>query len=357
MKRQEREPAYRAQTAEASPSSTKGFSSELHVRSLSVAYSFVGRQRYGIQTSVNDKRNAELPPRGRPLSCRWQPLQEHLRDVNNYCIILAMGTTFIARGPRANGQLVRGLVSVSLWIACAALAPLGAWAAPAQVTAPEPAPTPADVSDVNATSPRADLNDGATLESFFDGVFDVGMKEHHVAGAAVAVVKDGQLVFTKGYGYQDIDRAIPVDPYKTLFRIGSTTKLFTWTSVMQLVEQGKLDLDKDVNTYLKDVQIPATYDKPITLRHIMTHTSGFEEGFLGYLITNDPETQIPIKEAMQRHMPARVRPPGVMPSYSNYATALAGLIVEQVSGEPYNDYIARHVFEPLVDHPCAHIGR
>jgi hypothetical protein len=115
------------------------------------------------------------------------------------------------------------------------------------VTAPEPAPTPAAVSDVNATSPRADLNDRAAIESFFDGVFDVGMKEHHVAGAAVAVVKDGQLLFTKGCGYQDIDRAIPVDPYKTLFRIGSTTKLFTWTSVMQLVEQGKLDLDEDVN--------------------------------------------------------------------------------------------------------------
>ena len=227
--------------------------------------------------------------------------------------------------PKNKNGFVRGLVAVSLWIACAALAPLGAWAAPPQVTAPEPAPAPAAVSDVNATSPRADLNDGATLESFFDGVFDVGMKEHHVAGAAVAVVKDGQLLFTKGYGYQDIDRAIPVDPHKTLFRIGSTTKLFTWTSVMQLVEQGKLDLDKDVNTYLKDVKIPATYDKPITLRDIMTHTSGFEEGFLGYLITNDPEKQIPIKEAMQRHMPARVRPPGVMSSYSNYATALAGL--------------------------------
>src|SRR4051794_28674221 len=172
-----------------------------------------------------------------------------------------MGTTFIARAPRANGQFVRGLVSVSLWFAGAALAPRGAGAPPPQVTAPEPAPTPAAVSDVNATSPRADLDDRAAIESFFDGVFDVGMKEHHVAGAAGAVVKDGQLLFTKGYGYQDIDRAIPVDPYKTLFRIGSTTKLFTWTSVMQLVEQGKLDLDEDVNTYLKDVKIPSTYGK------------------------------------------------------------------------------------------------
>ena len=122
-------------------------------------------------------------------------------------------------------------------------------------------------------------------------------------------------------------RVTPDDPV----RVASVSKMVTTIGVMQLVEQGKLDLDKDVNVYLKDVKVPAAYDKPITLRDIMTHTSGFEEGFLGYLITNDPEKQIPIKEAMQRHMPARVRPPGVMSSYSNYATALAGLKGDMLS--------------------------
>jgi len=192
-----------------------------------------------------------------------------------------------------------------------------------------------------------DLTDRATLESFLDGVFHVGMQEHYVTGAVVSVVKDGQILFSKGYGHQDLEKNLPVDPRTTLFRIGSTTKLLTWTSVMQLVEQGKLDLDADVNTYLKDMKIPEAFGKPITLRHIMTHTAGFEEGFLGYLIEDDPDRQLPIAEALVRHMPDRVRPPGETSAYSNYATALAGLIVEQVSGEPYNDYISKHIFEPL----------
>ena len=200
---------------------------------------------------------------------------------------------------------------------------------------------------LGAVAAEPSLDDRADLESFLDGVFKVGMEEHHVTGAVVTVVKDGQVLFAKGYGYQDVDKKSPVDPRTTLFRIGSTTKLLTWTAVMQLVEQGKLDLDADINRYLKGMQIPAAYGKPITLRHILTHTAGFEEGFLGYLITNDPKDQLPISEALKKHMAARVRPPGEMSAYSNYGAALAGLIVEQVSGVPYNDYISQHIFEPL----------
>lgn len=202
---------------------------------------------------------------------------------------------------------------------------------------PQPGPTPG----------APDLNDRAVLESFLDGVLDVGMREHHVTGGVVAIVKDGQVLFAKGYGHRDVEKNLPVDARTTLFRIGSTTKLLTWTAVMQLVEQGKLDLDADVNTYLKGLKIPDTYDKPITMRDLMTHTAGFEEGFLGYLINDDPNKQLPIGEMLARHVPARVRPPGEMSSYSNFGAALAGLIVEQVSGTPYNDYIAKQIFEPL----------
>jgi CubicO group peptidase (beta-lactamase class C family) len=131
------------------------------------------------------------------------------------------------------------------------------------------------------------------------------------------------------------------------------SKLFTWTAVMQLVEQGRLDLDKDVNTYLKDIKIPATYEQPITLRNVMTHTTGFEDGGVGYLFANSEEDLIPLKEWLIRYMPARVRPPtrdfstGTNASYSNYATALAGYIVECVSGQPFDNYIDRHIFGPL----------
>ena len=211
---------------------------------------------------------------------------------------------------------------------------------------PPPATAPAE-SVAPPTHVVASIDDRAGLEAFFDGVLHVGMSEHHVTGAAISIVKDGQVLFAKGYGYQDVEKRTPVDTRTTLFRIGSTSKLFTWTAVMQLVEAGKLDLDADVNRYLKGLQLPAAFGKPITLRHILTHTAGFEEGFLGYLVQDDPQLQVPIETAMKIHMPARVRPPGEMSAYSNYGAALAGLIVEQVSGMPFNDYIDQHIFKPL----------
>ncbi|WP_261808034.1 serine hydrolase [Paenibacillus sp. N3.4] len=124
--------------------------------------------------------------------------------------------------------------------------------------------------------------------------------------------------------------------------------MFTWTAVMQLVEQGKLDLDVDVNTYLKTVKIPKTYPQPVTLHHLMTHTAGFEEGGVGYQITTDPaKLPVSISETLAKHMPALVRPPGEMTSYSNYGASLAGLIVEEVSGMAYYDYIQKNIFDPL----------
>ncbi len=198
--------------------------------------------------------------------------------------------------------------------------------------------------------PAGNLDDLPTLEAFFDGAMHVGMQEHHVTGAVVAIVKDGKVLFAKGYGKSDLAKGTPIDPATSLFRIGSTTKTLTWTAVMQLVEEGKLDLDTDVNTYLKGVKIPEVFGKPITLREIMTHTAGFEEGFLGYLISSDPNTQLPIATAMAVHRPAEVSPPGSMSAYSNYGAALAGLVVEQVSGMPYNAYVETHIFEPLDMH-------
>jgi CubicO group peptidase (beta-lactamase class C family) len=193
----------------------------------------------------------------------------------------------------------------------------------------------------------ASLDDPAALEAFVDGMVKPLMKSNSSPSGTVAIARDGQLIFAKGYGFEDIDRQVPVDPAQTLFRPGSTSKLFTWTAVMQLVEQGKLDLDTDVNSYLKTFKIRDTFDKPITLRHILTHTSGFEDGALGYLIVEDPEKILPLAEAMERYQPVRVNPPGAHTAYSNYATALAGLIVEIVSGVPFNDYIRQQILAPL----------
>ena len=114
------------------------------------------------------------------------------------------------------------------------------------------------------------VSDPADLESFFDGVLPVQMESDHIAGAVVAVVVGDKLVFAKGYGYADVERRKRVDPETTMFRVGSISKLFTWTAVMQQVEEGKLDIDADFNGYLKDVQIPKTFEQPITLRHLLT---------------------------------------------------------------------------------------
>lgn len=184
--------------------------------------------------------------------------------------------------------------------------------------------------------------DPSEIRAFLDGLVDAFMVDHHIAGAVVAVVRDGALLFSQGYGFADVDSLIPVDPATTLFRVGSVSKLFTWTAVMQLVEQGELDLDTDVNEYL-DFVIPATFPEPITLRNIMTHTPGFEDRAFGLF----GETDLSRGEWLRRNMPSRVRPPGTYSSYSNYATSLAGYIVERVSGTSWEEYIEEQIIGPL----------
>jgi CubicO group peptidase (beta-lactamase class C family) len=204
-----------------------------------------------------------------------------------------------------------------------------------------------------ASSQQQGPTDPAELEAFLDDLLGKEMAEQHIAGAAVAVVKDSKLFFSKGYGSADLEKGIPVDPEQTGFLIGSVTKLFTWTAVMQLVEQGKLDLDADINTYL-DFRIPDTYPQPITLKHLLTHTAGFEDLFVNYL-ASEGEELTPWREWMISHMPARVRPPGDVAAYSNYGTSLAGYIVARVSGQPYDQYIQEHILDPLgMVHTTAH---
>jgi len=117
--------------------------------------------------------------------------------------------------------------------------------------------------------------DAAELEAFIDGIMTTHMRSNHIAGITFSLVKDGEIFFAKGYGYADIKKKKPVSAYETLFRPGSVSKLLTWTAVMQLVEQGKLDLNTDINNYITKFKIPDTYPEPITLANLMTHTPGF----------------------------------------------------------------------------------
>ncbi|AOG01378.1 beta-lactamase family protein [Blastomonas sp. RAC04] len=227
------------------------------------------------------------------------------------------------------------------------LAALAALPLVAQGPVPQPKAEKPAKAAVDADTGAASANplNSADVEAWLDGFLPYALEKGKIPGAVVVVVNGDGVVLQKGYGYSDVAKRTPVSPETTLFRPGSVSKLFTWTAVMQQVEAGKLDLDKDVNSYI-DFEIPPFEGKPITLRHIMTHTAGFEES-VRHLISSDPKAAMTLKKQMPLALPERVFAPGTTPAYSNYATALAGYIVERVSGEPFDDYIDNHIFDPL----------
>jgi CubicO group peptidase (beta-lactamase class C family) len=182
------------------------------------------------------------------------------------------------------------------------------------------------------------------LSTFVDGVMAEQLATRDVAGAVVTVVHGGQVLFTKGYGFADIDKGVRVDPLHTLFRPGSVSKLITWAALMQQVEAGKVDLDADVNRYL-DFKIPDTKSKPIRVRDLFTHTAGF--GDQNDIMAASLPELVPFRTWMKTHIAMRVREPGVESQYSNYGAALAGYIVETTSGESFPDYVEKHIFAPL----------
>jgi CubicO group peptidase (beta-lactamase class C family) len=195
------------------------------------------------------------------------------------------------------------------------------------------------------TPPSAHLLDSADLEAFFDGILPIQLERSDVAGASVLVMKDGKLLLQKGYGYSNFKDKKPVDPATTVFRLASISKLFTWIAVMQLEEQGKLDLDADVNRYL-DFQIRPAFGKPVTLRNLMTHTGGFEEAARDIILIK-PKRAPALRDFLVRNQPRRIFPPGAIPGYSNYGVGLGSYVVERVAGEPFERYVAGHIFAPL----------
>jgi len=183
------------------------------------------------------------------------------------------------------------------------------------------------------------------VEAFLDGMVPTLLQREDIAGAVIVIVKNGDVIFSKGYGYADVKGRVPVSPTATLFRPGSISKLFTWTAVMQLVEQGKLNLDHDVNEYL-DFQVPHTFGRPVTVRNLMTHTPGFEEVLKDLMV--DRAADLPsLRAFVIAHQPNQIYVPGTIPAYSNYGADLAGYMVQRVSGMPFEEYIQANIFRPL----------
>jgi len=208
-----------------------------------------------------------------------------------------------------------------------------------------PSPPPAKVAAVASQPSPAPALTRQDFETFLDALIPSQLQNRDIAGAVVSVVKDGQVLFAKGYGYADVAAKKPVLADQTLFRPGSISKLFPATAVMQLVEQGKVDLDRDVNDYL-DFTVPKTYPEPITLRRLLTHTAGFEETLKNLFVAHESDMK-PLRTYLVNQMPQRIFPPGKVVAYSNYGFTLAGYVVERVSGEKFERYINNHILKPL----------
>jgi CubicO group peptidase (beta-lactamase class C family) len=192
---------------------------------------------------------------------------------------------------------------------------------------------------------EAVVMDPAELASFSDQFFPAQMDKLHIPGVSLIVVQNGKIVLAKGYGYADLATGSSISPERSVMRIGSVSKPFVATAVMQLVEQGRLDLHTDVNRYLTAFQLEDTFPKPVTLAHLLTHTAGFEDP--PYATYTDPQQVQPLDQHLAEMMPPRTHPPGEVFVYSNYGYALAALIVEEVSGTPFDQYVEQKIFGPL----------
>ncbi|MCE7082075.1 serine hydrolase [Streptomyces sp. ST2-7A] len=203
--------------------------------------------------------------------------------------------------------------------------------------APVPPPPP----------PTADLT-AEDLDTWLDGLVPAALEQTGIPGAAISVVHDGEVLTARGYGHADTGAdggdPVPVDADRTLFRVGSVSKLFTATAVMQLVERGEIDLDADVHEYL-DFTVPTSFDDDLTTRHLLTHTPGFEERIADLIAPED--TEIDLRGHLVTDPPEQVYRPGTIPAYSNYGATLAGYVVERVSGVPFEEYVRENILEPL----------
>ena len=209
-----------------------------------------------------------------------------------------------------------------------------------EVNAVEPTQNPQQSNEILS------LDNAEEVAAFMDNYFTTYMAELNVPGTAVTLVKDNQILFAKGYGMANLEQQIPVDASSTVFRAGSVSKLLTATAVMQLVEQGKLDLDGDVNQYLRSFQLENIYDKPVTVADLLMHTAGFDDVFLGMHARTESGYQ-PLAVFLESHMPEQYDPPGELISYNDHSMSLAGLLVEEVSGQSFESFVADHILTPL----------
>ncbi|HDR8183607.1 TPA: serine hydrolase [Bacillus thuringiensis] len=189
------------------------------------------------------------------------------------------------------------------------------------------------------------------IEAFTNKVIPEKMKKENAAGVALVVVKDNQILFQKGFGFSNKEKNTRIDPKKTVFRLASISKVFTASAVMQLVEQGKIDLNKDIVNYMGGLKYQNNMGEPVTMEHLLTHTTGFD-----YV---DPRPEdihyqendyTMLKDYVEDNMPTVVRKPGDTYTYDNFASMLQGYIVQNLTNTPFYKYMAKNIFYPLEMH-------
>ena len=184
------------------------------------------------------------------------------------------------------------------------------------------------------------------IEPFLDSLITSLMKEQNIIGCGISIVNDSSIAFSKGYGYSDLENKKLVDPQRTLFRTASVCKIVVATTMIMLKEKGLIDFNTDINKYLKKFKVEHKFGEPITVAHLLTHTAGFDDFYIGKSARNETES-IPLGEFLQKHIPEQITPSGEVYSYSNMGMALAALLVEDITGKDFEEYVIENLFLPL----------
>jgi len=233
---------------------------------------------------------------------------------------------------RLCGLLLLGLFIIGGWSLASHTHAQASMAAPCRVDTVDASPAPT----------------GEISEPMIDGLVRYAMQSHRLPGVVLSVVRGGRLVLARGWGHARLDAEMPADPRSTLFRVASISKPVTFTAIMQLVEAGHLDLDAPISDYLDDVEIRGSSRYgPITMRHLMTHTAGFEDTYVGHFHADSPDTDASRTAYLNRYQPERVRAPGETISYSNYGVALAGQVLENLTAQPFAQAMDRNLLQPI----------
>ena len=189
-------------------------------------------------------------------------------------------------------------------------------------------------------------SDPAELESFLDGYITEQMDAHHIPGVVITFVKDGEVFFSKGYGYADIEKQIPFDPEQTLLTTASLGKAFTAVGVLQLNEHGVIDLQEDVRPYFTEFELNTRFDDPLTFANLLTHTDGFEARMIGVAALSE-DGMLPLGELIETYTPTQLYPPGKYMTYGDFPANLAGYLTQEISGVPFEQYMADNILNPL----------